>query len=679
MRQLAAQIERANEQYYNEAAPELTDAEFDALFAELRALEVEHPELAQEDSPTRRVGAPLPKGSRFETGAHLMPMLSIESLQSEEQVAEFDARVRKFLELAEDGPPVRYAVEPKLDGVSANLLYENGVLVRGLSRGDGSRGEDVTRNLRTVGNIPLALGGERWPARIEVRGEVILSRAAFDRLRDRQETTTDTPFRNARNSVAGTLKLLDPAVVARRQLDFIAWGTGHVEGLPAESYEEVRAALLEYGFTAADPFAVVDGVDGVVAYHHELEEQREQFDYEMDGIVAKVARLDWQRQLGRTARTPRWVLAYKFAARQGDTVVVAIRAQVGRTGAITPVAEFEPLELAGVTVQRASLHNWGLLAERDVRVGDHVVLQRAGDVIPEVVRVHLDRRPATAVRPEPPGECPSCGAKPELDGAHLYCVNLDCPAQLKGRIVHLAGRRALDIDRLGPKYVDQLMEAGLLSTLEDVFVLPGRRDELLALERWGERSFDRLAAEIEKAKRPTLARFLNALGIRRVGEQTAKDLANALETLDAVRAADEDDLLAVDGVGPEVAKSIRAFFALPANQRFLAEALAAGLQVRGAAAPSGEGVLTGRVICFTGGLATMSRDEARARVEAMGASTATSVTKKVTDVVIGGKAGSKVEKARKLGIRVLDEEQFKALLAGRLDVSDADPAEAQGS
>lgn len=654
-------INRADHLYYNLGQPELEDSEYDALKDELRRLEAEHPELITPDSPTQRVGAPLPPGTGFETASHLEPMLSIESLTQPGQVREFVDRTRKFLGLGE-GEVLEWSLEPKLDGVSSSLLYEHGVFVRGLSRGDGQRGEDITRNLRTIRNLPLALQGEGpKPRRIEVRGEVIMSREAFDRLRDSEETTTETPFRNARNAVAGTLKLLDPRAVAKRPLEFLCWGVGHVEGLEIETYSELRATLSDYGFKLADPHETTDSAAGIEDYHDRMEAERDSFRYEMDGVVAKVERLDWQQRLGRTARAPRWILAYKFAPRRGRTRVVDIRAQVGRTGVVTPVAELEPVELAGVTVRRATLHNWALLKERDVRVGDVVEIERAGDVIPAVVFVDRDARPPDSRPVEPPQKCPSCHSPLQEEGPFLFCVNVRCPAQLKGRIVHMAGRHALDIDRLGPKYVDQLVEAGLIRHLEDVFTLPERRDEILALERWGEKSYEKLAAEVEKAKHPTLDRFLYALGIRHVGEQTARDLAAAFGTLEAVMAADEEQLTRVEGIGPEVARSVRRFFEEPDNLRFLRKAREAGLEVR-PMPPSEQGPLAGRIFCFTGTLEAMSRDEARALVESRGGKTSSSVTKKVTDVVVGAEPGSKADKARRLGIPILTEREFLELV-----------------
>jgi DNA ligase (NAD+) len=659
--ELCEQIRTADHEYYNLGQPSLSDVEYDRLYAELRQLEAEYPDMVRPDSPTRRIGAPLPKGSSFATARHLAPMLSIESLMTAGDVDEFDARARRTLEF-EDGQDLAWACEPKLDGVSASLLYEHGNLVRGLSRGDGEQGEDITQNLRTIRNLPLRLAGKGpFPSRIELRGEVIMTKAHFAKLQEVSETSAETQFRNARNTVAGTLKLLDPRAVAARPLDFLCFATGHAEGLRFETHSELRAILTGWGLQVTEPYAVVTGAAGVRAFRDDLERRRDDLPYEMDGIVAKLDRIDLQNRLGRTARTPRWALAYKFAPRLAITRIVAIGAQVGRTGAVTPVANLEPVELAGVTVRNASLHNWGLLAERDIRAGDTVEIQRAGDVIPEVVRVLPEQRPAGSRPTAPPTACPECAAPLAQEGKFLYCSNLDCRAQVVGRIVHLVARRALDIEGLGPKQVEQLFAAGLLGSVEDVFLLPQKRAAVLELDRWGEKSFDNLAAQIDKAKSPGLARFLNAIGIRHVGEQTAKDLAAHFGSLPSLQAASKDQLLEVDGVGEEVAESLLRFFGSPPNQRTLRAFADAGVRVQDEVR-RGAGPLQGRVFVFTGGLASMGRDEARLRVEQLGGATASSITKQTTDVVAGEAAGSKIEKAKKLGIPILDEEQFRRLL-----------------
>jgi DNA ligase (NAD+) len=660
--QLRARIRLADDQYYNRGHSDVSDTEYDTLFGQLRKLEQAHPELVTADSPTVRVGAPLPKGSSFATAPHLAPMGSIESLMAADEVREFVARARKLLALPDD-QPLDWCCEPKLDGASANLLYEHGELVRGLSRGDGAEGEDLTRNLRTIRNLPLRLRGEGpFPSRIEIRGEVIMSKAGFAALQEHEETSGEGQFRNARNTVAGTLKLQDPRLVKRRPLDFFAFAVGHVEGFEFASHRQLREQLQAWGFALAVPFEVAADVDAVLAFRDRLEAERDALPYELDGVVAKVDRFDRQQQLGRTSRTPRWALAYKFAPRLALTRVLAIGAQVGRTGAVTPVAQLEPVDLAGVTVRNASLHNWALLQERDVRAGDTVEIQRAGDVIPEVVRVLLDRRPADAEPSAPPAQCPACQGPLQAEGKFVYCSNLDCAAQLVGRIVHMAGRRAFDIEGLGPKQVEQLVQARLVTSLEDVFTLAGKQSRLLELERWGERSTKNLLEQIAGSRTPALARFLHGIGIRHVGETTAKDLAAHFGSLERLAAANTEALMAVDGVGEEVAAAVVEFFASPKNQATL-QALAAAGVVPQQAEPQGAGPLSGRVFVFTGGLASMSRDDAKAKVEALGARTAGSIGKKVTDVVAGEDAGSKLDKARTLGIPILDEAAFTALLA----------------
>ncbi|MEZ5987754.1 MAG: NAD-dependent DNA ligase LigA [Planctomycetota bacterium] len=659
--ELVSQLRHHDDLYYNKARPEIADAEYDALRRELDALCEAHPELVPEDDPRARIGAPPKRARGFPQVPHRVPMLSLESLTSEDEVREFEARALRYLG-DEDRSSFEWSLEPKYDGVSASLLYEDGALVRGLTRGDGRVGEEITTNLRLVGGVPAEL--KRGPALVEVRGEVLLSRARFVQLRGEQEERGEEPFRNPRNAVAGALKRVEPAGLAELGMRFVCWGVGDLVGWEdLGSYTELAHRLEACGVPISDLLETGQGVDAVLAYHRRLEERRDELEFELDGIVAKIDDFGLQRRLGRTERAPRWALAAKFAPRRGMTVVKDIVCQVGRTGAVTPVAVLEPVELAGVTVQRATLHNFDLLALRDVRIGDRVEVERAGDVIPEVVGVQTSARKRGSRRFHPPEACPECGMGLSKEGAFLYCTNIDCPAQIQGRIVHLASRRALDIDRLGPRYVDQLYEAGLLRGVEDVFRLDGRRDEVLALERWGEKAFDNLAAELERARRPTLPRFLYALGIRHVGEKVAADLAESFGSLDALAAADEDQLCDVEGVGPIVAHEVAGFFRNPANREFLAALAAAGVEVRELARRTAEaGPLAGRVFCFTGGLESMSRDQARERVEALGASTASSISARVTTVVAGSKAGSKLDKARDLGLELIDEDGFLALL-----------------
>ena len=658
---LRKRIRAADAAYYDGGASDLTDAQYDELFVRLRTLEVDNPQLLTEDSPTQRVGTPLKKGGTFETQEHLAPMGSLESLMQADEVGTFVERARKLLEYDEE-TPLTWSCEPKLDGVSANLLYEDGVLVRGLSRGDGQSGEDVTRNLLTIRNLPTQLAGNGpFPKRVEVRGEVIMSKAGFAALQQREETTSEGTFRNARNTVAGTLKLMDPRMVKRRPLDFLAFAVGFVDGIDFGTHEQLRHKLAEWGFTVAEPAAPAADIAAILSFRDDLESRRDELPYEMDGVVAKVNDFELQQLLGRTSRTPRWALAYKFAPRLARSRVEKIGAQVGRTGAVTPVAHLEPTELAGVTVRNASLHNWALLAERDVRENDAVEIQRAGDVIPEVVRVFVDERRADSKPAEPPTTCPACSGPLQLEGKFLYCGDIDCPAQLIGRIVHLASRRAFDIEGLGPKQVEQLVAAKLVTTVEDVFALRPKQDRLLDLERWGKRSTDNLLKQIDARKSLPLGRFLNGIGIRHVGETTARDLASHFGTLEKLRSATTAELLGVDGVGDEVAAAILKFFASEKNQATLAALQSEGVEPLAAERNDG-GPLTGRVFVFTGGLTTMSRDEAKERVEALGAKAVSGISKKVTDVIAGTDAGSKLAKAEKLGLRIHDEEAFAEIL-----------------
>ncbi len=664
--ELARQIRRHNDLYYNGGAPEVSDSAYDALVRELRELEARFPELAHADSPTQTVGA-RPRVRGAAPVAHIVPMLSLESLTSDDEVREFDARIQKALGHDEDRP-IDYVMEPKYDGVSASLLYEHGRLVRGLTRGDGRNGEDITPNLLKVAGIGDRLGGsaDSWPERVEIRGEVLLSKQRFEELGAEREAADDVPFRNPRNAVAGALKRLDASGLDGLGMSFFFWGVGELRGAPGlETYVELTERVMDWGFPVSPQQKVVQGVASAIEYHDTLEAGRDGLPYEMDGVVAKVLAFSDQHALGRTARAPRWAWAHKFAPRRAWTTVEDIVVQVGRTGALTPVAQLAAVQLAGVTVQRATLHNFDLLASRDVRVGDRVEIERAGDVIPEVVRVDVEARTPSSRSFALPEHCPVCGETVEKEGAFLYCTNIDCPAQLRERLVHFASRRALDIDRLGAKYVDQLFDAGWIRGVADIYDLPNQREAILALERWGEQSFANLVAEIERAKRPPLERFLYGLGIRQVGEKVSRDIAEAFGDLPSIRKATVEQLVEVDGVGPKVAAEIVHFFGLPSTRDFFERLRELGVEVqamptrgRSEAAP-----LAGRVFCFTGKLETLSRDQARERVEELGATTASGISKRVTDVIAGPGAGTKREKAEKLGLRILDEAEWLAMLA----------------
>jgi DNA ligase (NAD+) len=656
--QLVSQLQRYNDLYYNQGKPEVTDSEYDRMFRELETIEDAHPEWILPDSPTQEVGASPRRG--FRQVRHRIPMLSLDSLTSEDEVRAFVDRIAKGLGLP-SSDLVEFSLEPKFDGVSASLLYKKGELIQGLTRGDGEVGEDITRNLRMVGGIPDQLIGDFVPDLVEVRGEVMLSKSRFHEIREQQENRGEEPFRNARNAVAGSLKRIRSKGLKGLGMTFHFWGVGELVGMDfVKTYVELARYFEKYGFQIAEELEVGKGAEGIISYHHRLEACRDRIDFEMDGIVAKVNSLAQERELGRTARAPRWALAYKYAPRQGRTKVLDIVVQVGRTGVLTPVANLKPLDLAGVTIQRASLHNFDWLEEMDVQIGDSVIIERAGDVIPEIVRVLKEFRTKAQKPFQLPESCPECGSRLEKEGAFLLCTNIDCPAQIRQRIVHLASRRALDIDRLGPKYVDQLFSAGILQKVEDVFTLPSRKKEVLALERWGEQSFDNLVREIERAKKPELAKFLYSLGIRHVGEKTAFDLAERFKSLENLRRASEAVLSEVEGVGPIVAHSVFQFFRLPSNQKFLEALKENGVEIL--STRKHEGPLEGRVFLFTGGLESMSRDQARDRIEQLGGESSTSVTRRVTDVVVGKSSGSKRRKAEEMGLRILSEQEFLALL-----------------
>lgn len=663
---LREEIARHDHLYYVEARPEISDAEYDALFAELTELEKKYPILVVPESPTRRVGSGQLSGE-FAKIKHDVAMLSIDSLFTIEEVNEFDARVRKTLQL----DSIEYVVEPKFDGASASLLYEDGIFTRGLSRGDGATGEDITVNLRTVRTIPLQLRGSNIPKRLEVRGEVLLSHAAFEELNQRMLQMGETPFANPRNATAGTLRRLDSKLVADRRLEFIPWGFPSPAQLGVATHAAGMDRLAEWGFKISKERVVCDGVDGILKFHDELESRRDAAGYDLDGIVAKVNEFKYWEILGSTSRATRWMLAYKFTPRQATTTISKIDIQVGRTGRLTPRAVLAPVAIGGATISHATLHNPRFARDLDVRVGDTVVIERAGDVIPKVVTVVREKRPSETVAFEMPGECPECGAAAIVDGEYLLCPNASCPAQIRERALHLASRGALAIDGLGEKIVSQLFSNKMLTRLDDLFSLDAAK--LAELERFGEKSAENLILQIERAKTAPLDRFLVALGIPEVGEATAKILARRFRSLAGARAATEAELLEVDGIGPEMAKAITQFFANESNIQMIDGMLARGVRpAELSAAPTG-GRLSGFSFVFTGTLDGKTREEAGAEVELLGARVGDSVSAKTDVLVAGANAGSKLTKAEKLGVRVLTSAEFEQLLAGELILEKREP------
>jgi DNA ligase (NAD+) len=670
--ELRATIQHHDHCYYVLDAPEIPDAEYDRLFRELQALEAAHPELLTPDSPTQRVGGAVLEG--FTPVRHAVPMLSIrtETDTTEGGARAFDARVRRELGLAADDPAVDYACELKFDGLAINLRYVDGVLVQAATRGDGETGEDVTGNIRTVGAIPLRLAGVD-AAVIEVRGEVYMRRDHFEALNERQREKGEKTFVNPRNAAAGAVRQLDPAIARQRPLSFFAYGLGEVRGwaLPA-THGATLDALAALGVPVEGHRRVVQGADGLVAFHAEIAALRDALPFDIDGVVYKVDRLDLQRTLGFVTREPRWAVAHKYPAQEQTTLLRGIEVQVGRTGKLTPVAKLEPVFVGGTTVSNATLHNEDEARRKDVRVGDTVIVRRAGDVIPEVVGVVADRRPADAGAPFDMhallgGRCPVCGSAivREEGEADWRCTGgLFCAAQRKQALLHFAGRRAMDIEGLGDKLVDQLVDGGVIRTLPELYKLGVAK--LSALERMADKSAANLVAALEKSKHTTLPRFLYALGIRHVGEATAKDLARHFGALDRIMDASVDELLQVRDVGPVVAQSIRTFFEQPHNREVVEQLRAAGVHwdEHEGAPPAQTLPLAGKTVVLTGTLPTLSRDEAKAMLEAAGAKVAGSVSKKTDWVVAGEAAGSKLERARELGVAVIDEEGLRALLDG---------------
>ena len=661
---LRAELERANYAYYVLDQPELPDAEYDRMFRELQDIESAQPDLITPDSPTQRVGGEAASG--FSPVVHAVPMLSLNNGFADEDVVAFDKRVSDVLDRTE----VEYACELKFDGLAIALRYENGHLVQAATRGDGSTGEDVTQNIRTIRSIPLKLKAAHPPRVLEVRGEVLMYKRDFERLNARQREAGQREFANPRNAAAGSLRQLDPKITAQRPLSFFAYGIGELDGEPMPA---THSGLLDWYGTLGMPVcaerAVVHGAQGLLTFFHRIGEKRRSLPYDIDGVVYKVNRRDEQDTLGFVSRAPRFALAHKFPAEEALTELVDIFVNVGRTGAITPVARLAPVFVGGVTVTNATLHNEDEVRRKDILIGDTVIVRRAGDVIPEVVGAVPERRPAGARAFVMPTSCPVCGSRIERlpDEAVARCTGgLFCPAQRKQAIWHFAQRRALDIDGLGEKIIDQLVEQNLVRTPADLFNLGF--STLVALERFADKSAQNLIDSLEKAKHTTLARFIYGLGIRHVGESTAKDLARHFGALDPLMNATLEELLEVTDVGPVVAESVHQFFAEEHNRTVIEQLRAPGRVTwpEGPPAPRAAqgGVLTGKTVVLTGTLPTLTREEAKEMLEAAGAKVSGSVSKKTDYVVAGAEAGSKLAKAEELGVAILDEDGMRKLLEG---------------
>ena len=675
LEKLREEINYHNHRYYILDSPVISDAEYDRLFKKLQELENNFPHLITPDSPTQRVGAmPL---DEFKTIAHTIPMLSLNNANNVEEAREFDERVKRFLETKEE---IEYVAEPKMDGLAIELVYVDGLFTAGSTRGDGYTGEDVTLNLRTVKSIPLRLlnktvekvkveGGGTLPlpipARLEVRGEVFIPIKEFERLNREREERGEPAFANPRNAAAGSIRQLDSKITAMRPLDIYCYGIGALEGAKFKTHWEILHTLKGWGLKVNPFIKICKGIDEVIKYHEDMEEKRDRIPYELDGVVVKVNSLDLQDRLGILTRSPRWAVAYKFKARQETTRVKDIIVGVGRTGALTPVAILEPVEVGGVTVERATLHNQDEVDRKDVRVGDTVVVQRAGDVIPEVVMVIKEKRTGSEKPFRLPEKCPLCGSAVVKEGAIHRCTGgLSCPAQLKEGIRHFAAKRAMNIEGLGDKHIDQFVEKGVIKDVADLYSL--KKEDIAELERWADKSAQNLLDQIEKSKDTTLARMIYALGIRQVGEHMAKVLANNFGSLDELMKASYDNLMEIHEIGPETAESIVTFLKEGHNRNVIEKLKRAGVKSpltplfqRGV---RGDLRFKGKQFVLTGTLSGFTRGEAKELIESLGGRITSSVSKNTDYVIAGAEPGSKYDKAVELGIKILNEEEFKDLL-----------------
>ena len=675
--ELAAEIARHDAAYYTRDAPEISDADYDRLRRRNQAIEARFPELKRPDSPSDRVGAPVTSG--FAKVRHAVAMLSLGNAFDADDVADFIARVRRFLDL-DEGTKLALFAEPKIDGLSASLRYEAGHLVQGLTRGDGTEGEDVTQNLRTIADIPKRLAGDRLPDVLEVRGEVYMTKPDFTALNEARAAADEPPFANPRNAAAGGLRQLDPAITATRPLRFFgyAWGEvlagGEVDPPLGSTIGEARSRLQGFGFTLNEPTELCETLDQLLAYHQKIETGRATYPFDIDGVVYKVNRLDWQARLGTISRSPRWAIAHKFPAEQATTKLEDITIQVGRTGTLTPVANLAAVTVGGVVVSRATLHNEDYIVEKDIRIGDTVVVERAGDVIPKVVEVVADKRPDGTKEYVFPDHCPVCDSsavREEGEAARRCTGGLICDAQAVERLRHFVSRNAFDIDGLGEKQISAFWHEGLVRAPADLFRIAPHAENLTAREGWGETSVRNLLNAIEARREIGLDRFILALGIRQIGQANARLLAQHYGTLDALiagaeAARDSDSeayaaLVAIDGIGPKVAADVIDFFAEPHNQTVVA-GLAEEVRVAAFAAPQATSPITGKTVVFTGKFEAMGRAEAKARAQELGAKVAGSVSARTDYLVAGADAGSKLKKAEALGVTVLSEEAWRALI-----------------
>ena len=659
---LREQVRRHDYLYHVEAAPQISDEQYDALLRELQSLEEQYPELITPDSPTQRVGGKPLEG--FAHVAHAVPMLSIENTYSADELREFDARVRRGLEDEE----YQYVVDPKIDGVAVAIRYENGLLAQGATRGDGRTGDDITQNIRTVRNVPLKLHGRDWPRVVEIRGEVFWPRPAFDAANRKRAAAGEEPFKNPRNATAGTLKQLDPQKIAGRGLAFQAHGHGAIDPLPSgvATYSQLIERLHDWGVPTSPHMRKCRDVDEIIAFVEEWDARRTTLDYDTDGLVIKLDRLAQRERLGATSKAPRWCIAFKYAAQQAVSRLIKVDFQVGKLGTITPRATLEPVELGGTTVRHATLHNFDQVTRLDLHIGDTVTVQKAGEIIPQVVAVDPQKRPKNAKTIRPPKSCPVCSGQVERDegGVAYRCINPECPAQLIERLKFFCGRNQMDVEGAGAVLVETLVEKGLVQRCADLYRLHERRDELVQLERMGEKSVDNLLAGVETSKQRPLARLLAALNIRHVGGNTAELLAENFGSMDALAVADEKALQDVEGVGPELAASLRHWFSSDSGSRTIADLKSVGLRMTQPRPPrrTKASAVAGKAFVVTGTLENLSRKQAESAIKQAGGKIAAGVSSKTDYVVVGQKPGSKLDKARKLGVKTIDEAALMRLL-----------------
>jgi DNA ligase (NAD+) len=653
-------IAHHNYRYHVLDSPEISDAEYDQLFDELVKLEKEHPELQTPDSPTQRVGAP--PLDKFPPKKHSLPMLSLNKAMTREDFLDFDRRMHELI--AGEGGDIEYAVEPKYDGLAVELIYKEGIFTSGSTRGDGFTGEEVTANLRTVKSIPLKLHAEKPPALLEVRGEVFIHKDDFEEFNRKRSEAGEEMFANPRNMAAGSIRQLDSKVTASRPLRFVAYGIGRIEGKRFDGHYQTLEYLQTVGFVISEHRGKYNNVDEVQKYYESILSRREALPYDIDGIVVKVDSYQQQEIAGVISRSPRWAVAWKFPPVQKTTTVEDIKVQVGRTGTLTPVAHLKPVQVGGVTVSRATLHNEDEVKRKDVRVGDTVIVQRAGDVIPEVVKVIKEKRSGREKEFKMPVKCPVCGSHVERmgDEAAIRCTSLSCRAQLIEKIFHFASRGAMDIEGLGYKTVEAFIDKGFIEDVADLYLLPEKKDEIIGMERMGEKSFQNLVDGLEASKSRSLARIIYALGIFGVGGSTAGLLASHFGSMDRLMKADEEELQGIEGVGPVVAHSVHSFFHDKNNIEVIRKLGRLGVRFPEAKVISKEGALTGKTFVLTGTLSDFTRTEAQREIERLGGKVTSSVSKKTNYVVAGENPGSKLEKAQKLGVTIIDEEQFKILL-----------------